>query len=136
MGQWNLREWRFDWSNSTRNLGDCSHRTKTIRLSLPYTLRLSEAGVRETVLHEVAHALAPPNARSHGREWRALAKLVGATPKAKIRSGVRFLRRVAFMDSVGMDPPVEPCVRCGGQQFCRGRCHACYWQFPDAPTAE
>jgi hypothetical protein len=48
MGQWNLRGWRFDWLNSTCNLGDCTYRAKTIRLSLPYTLRLPEAGVRET----------------------------------------------------------------------------------------
>jgi predicted SprT family Zn-dependent metalloprotease len=39
-----------------------------------------EAEVRDTLLHEIAHALAGPLA-GHGLAWRELALKVGATPK-------------------------------------------------------
>ncbi len=37
--------------------------------------------VRETILHEIAHALVPDHV-AHGEEWKAMAKAVGAVPKA------------------------------------------------------
>jgi predicted SprT family Zn-dependent metalloprotease len=33
--------------------------------------------VRETILHEIAHALAGPKVRAHGREWGEIALRIG-----------------------------------------------------------
>ena len=41
------------------------------------------AEIRDTVLHEIAHALVGPEAR-HGPEWKAIAKRLGATPRANV----------------------------------------------------
>ena len=42
--------------------------------------------VRDTILHEIAHALAGAKAR-HGPAWKAIAKRLGATPKARAEEG-------------------------------------------------
>jgi predicted SprT family Zn-dependent metalloprotease len=49
---------------------------RTITLSRKFTLLNSEPEVRNTILHEIAHALVGPN-HGHDRVWKAKAKELG-----------------------------------------------------------
>jgi hypothetical protein len=102
MYRWNLDGWRFEWNESGREgwLGACSHRRKQIALSLPFALMYPEAYVRDTILHEIAHALAPSDA-GHGPKWRAWAKTVGARPRA-------WAEKSVFVPFPGAREPDEP----------------------------
>lgn len=74
-------DWNFSWSQRKVTLGRCIYTTKTIELSMPLTLVNDEAEMRDTILHEIAHALAG-GAAGHGPEWRYVARRLGATPRA------------------------------------------------------
>lgn len=71
--------WTFDWHRAHRVLGRCNFTTKTISLSKVYVSLNDEACVRDTILHEIAHALV---GHSHGHDnvWKLKAIEVGANP--------------------------------------------------------
>ncbi len=77
MKQHKLYDWTFRWSRAKTRFGNCNYKTKTISLSWPITSRNDEVHVRDTILHEIAHALAGSKA-GHGRIWKAMARSVGA----------------------------------------------------------
>lgn len=73
--------WRFEFSHGLNTLGHCCWRSRTVRLSRHF-VRLNDASmVRETVLHEIAHALAGPGT-GHGPIWKRHARRLGITPRA------------------------------------------------------
>lgn len=57
--------WYFDWHYKKVSAGTCSYFKKAIQLSKPITELTDEAEVRDTILHEIAHALTP----NHGHDW-------------------------------------------------------------------
>lgn len=77
----NLRGWTFGWSKSRRQLGVCKYRSKRIEIAEFYALNSPKDSVLDTLLHEIAHAIAGPSAR-HGPAWKAVAVRLGATPRA------------------------------------------------------
>lgn len=74
-----LRGWRFAFDNAARRCGYCDGRRRVISLSRPYVEMNDEAEVEDTILHEIAHALAPEG-EHHGPRWRAIAARIGASP--------------------------------------------------------
>jgi len=80
------REWTFRWQNKKVSLGTCSYRKKEIRLSKWYVELNDEAEVRDTILHEIAHALSYERHGSkgigHGRLWKSICREIGAIPRA------------------------------------------------------
>ena len=83
MDEHGLADWTFAFLEAERRLGDCHFQDRVIRLGRAHALDGSEAEIRDTVLHEIAHALAGPEAR-HGPEWKAIARRIGATPRANV----------------------------------------------------
>lgn len=81
MERFGLKDWQFRWMRSTRTLGMCWYGTKTIGLSRRYVEINTEEHVLDTVLHEIAHAVAG-HAANHGPLWQAIAIGIGATPRA------------------------------------------------------
>lgn len=77
-----LTGWTFALSNSKRRLGVCKYRPKRIEIGAYYAAHNPEVAVLDTLLHEIAHALAGPGA-GHGPAWRAVAERLGATPRAR-----------------------------------------------------
>ena len=78
-----LGEWTFAFLEAERRLGDCNYDQRVIRIGRTHALDASEAEIKDTILHEIAHALAGPEAR-HGPAWKAIAKRIGATPRANV----------------------------------------------------
>ncbi|MEX0610727.1 MAG: SprT-like domain-containing protein [Pirellulales bacterium] len=73
-------EWSFRFDHSKVRFGKCDYAKKEISLSR-YLMELnSEAEVRDTILHEIAHALAPRGA-AHGPKWRSIALSIDCNGK-------------------------------------------------------
>lgn len=69
-------DWSFTFDRSKVRFGKCNYRKKQISLS-KYLVDLNdEEEVRDTILHEIAHALAPRGA-GHGPVWKSLALSIG-----------------------------------------------------------
>lgn len=77
-----IPEYSFKWNRRKKTYGLCSYRTKTIQLSTFLTKSCPEEQVRDTILHEIAHAIAGYEA-GHGPKWKAVARQIGAAPKAR-----------------------------------------------------
>lgn len=103
-----LRGWVFAFNRRKRCLGLCRHHEKQIELSIFYISANDEESVRDTILHEIAHALAGP-AAGHGPKWKAKCVQIGAKPER--------LDRVAAMP-VGRWKAVCPACR---KQYTRHR---------------
>jgi predicted SprT family Zn-dependent metalloprotease len=85
MNQHGLGHVPFELDRAKRRLG-CTHYmfgcVEKITLSAHYVDLLGEDEIRDTILHEIAHALTPyTEGDSHGAAWRAMARKIGATPK-------------------------------------------------------
>lgn len=98
--------WRFRFDHARRRFGCCRYGAKIITLSRTLTLLNREEEVRDTLLHEIAHALCPGD--GHGRRWRAKCVELGARP-------VR-----CYSD----DAVVSPARRAARYQW---GCRACDW---------
>lgn len=73
------RFWRVEWDNGKRRAGACHYDRRVISLSRIILSNASDEDVRETILHEVAHALTPGH--SHDAVWRAKLIEMGGTGK-------------------------------------------------------
>ena len=71
--------WTFGFDHARRRFGKCEYDSRRITLSRPLTLLNGIDEVRDTILHEIAHALCP--GAGHGPRWRATCRRIGATPK-------------------------------------------------------
>ncbi len=68
--------WTFAFDHSKVRFGKCDYRRRIISLSR-YLVELNgEHEVRDTILHEIAHILAPRGA-GHGPRWRVVALAIG-----------------------------------------------------------
>jgi predicted SprT family Zn-dependent metalloprotease len=100
------RDWSFGFDRSRVRFGRCDYRRKLISLSRYLVELNSEEEVRDTILHEIAHALLPRGA-GHGPAWKALALSIGcngqrcygrevARPAPKYRGTCPNCQRVIF----------------------------------------
>lgn len=80
-------QWSFEFSNTKRSLGQCSSTKKLIRLSRYYVEHNSEDDIRNTILHELAHALVGCK-EGHNHVWRAMAIRLGCSGDRLNRTAV------------------------------------------------
>jgi len=81
MREQGLDAWAFRFNRQKRTMGLCRYHEKLIELSLHFVDRNDEAAVRDTILHEIAHALAGARA-GHGPAWKKICVRLGAVPRA------------------------------------------------------
>ena len=84
--QFDLQGWKFKLSRQmSRSLGNCRRNSsgtlKMIKMNYNHVLNEEMIYVRDTMLHEIAHALSPMFA-GHSRIWKANAIRVGCVPMA------------------------------------------------------
>lgn len=75
-----LEGWTFKFDTAMCRFGNCCHYPKVISLSEKLTLLNDEFQVRDTILHEIAHAIAGFKA-GHGPIWKDVCVKVGAKPE-------------------------------------------------------
>lgn len=80
MTAYQLRGWSFKFTTHRRVFGSCHYQLKLISLSAPLTECNPESEVRDTILHEIAHALTP--GQGHNAVWKTMARRIGAKPNA------------------------------------------------------
>jgi len=86
-----LREkgWTFAVSRGKNVLGSCKYKTKTIKIS-KYLIQLgTDEEVRETVMHEIGHALAGGKA-GHGWLWREKCREVGLMNPQQYKADISY----------------------------------------------
>jgi predicted SprT family Zn-dependent metalloprotease len=76
--QHGLEGWQVAFDGARRRAGVCRFEERVIGLSAPITKVHGEAEVRDTILHEVAHALVGPEHR-HDQVWRRAAQAIGCS---------------------------------------------------------
>lgn len=64
---YNLHDWKLSFISSSKQIGKCSYRTKTISLNKSLILK-EESLVHNTIYHEIAHALCP--GQKHSDIWK------------------------------------------------------------------
>ena len=77
MNQYGLLDkgWRFEYDTAKRRFGVCRYGSKRIGLSKPLTLANDVERVKDTILHEIAHALTPGH--HHDSVWKAKCREIG-----------------------------------------------------------
>jgi len=79
------KDWKFKWDNAVSRFGSCRY-SGTITLSRVLTSLNNEDHVRDTILHEIAHAINYERhgrkifGKPHGKEWKEIAVEVGCDP--------------------------------------------------------
>jgi predicted SprT family Zn-dependent metalloprotease len=118
------RGWTLHIGRGARLFGACHHSRRCITLSGPLIALNNEAEVRDTILHEIAHALVSQDA-GHGPRWKACAIAVGARPQRCAAVSVRQPAKTWIMT----------CPACGqsGERYRRRRvsCGKCAREFDD-----
>ncbi len=80
---WGLTGWKINFSYAKRTLGHCNCRKKLISISDAYMKSNPFEVMKDTLLHEIAHALQfeKTGKTNHGREWKKIASTVGCSPR-------------------------------------------------------
>ena len=72
--------WTFRFDRSKVRFGKCDYTARQISLSRHLVELNNTSEVRETILHEIAHVLAPRGA-GHNAAWRSVAQSIGCNAK-------------------------------------------------------
>jgi predicted SprT family Zn-dependent metalloprotease len=78
MARHGLTGWELVFDDAKTRAGVCRHDRRQIGLSRPLTSVHGVEQVTDTILHEIAHALAGPK-HGHDRVWRRIAVRIGCT---------------------------------------------------------
>ena len=73
-----LKHWKFKFDHSTRRAGCCNYHDKLISISFELARNASADDVRDTILHEIAHALVGKK-HNHDAVWKAAAQEIGCS---------------------------------------------------------
>ena len=87
MLKYKLNDWSFEFDSAKKRFGCCNHRRKVISLSCILTDLNDEDKVRDTILHEIAHALLGCG-YGHSRIFKLKCVEVGCQPRRAYGSEV------------------------------------------------
>ena len=80
MSQNLTKPWKFKLMSSYETAGITDIENHTIALSRPYIRVADKRSIRDTILHEIAHALVGAG-HGHGPVWKRKAREIGAKPE-------------------------------------------------------
>lgn len=78
MKEHNLEGWNFRFDGAKKRFGQCSCRGKIITLSKHLVDINNEDDIKDTILHEIAHALVGPHC-GHDLVWKSKARELGCS---------------------------------------------------------
>ena len=110
LNRFGLKEkgWTFSWDRARKRFGSCNFGRKQITVSLHLAHLNEPEQSRDTILHEIAHAIAGREA-GHGPKWQEACRRVGARPercydsKEVVQPSSRYVR---YCGSCGQTIPV------------------------------
>lgn len=82
MDSYDFPHWGFAFDRAKTRHGQCDFTRQRITLSRYFVEMNDEPVVRETILHEIAHAIAG-SAAGHGPRWQMVARNLGVRPTAR-----------------------------------------------------
>lgn len=85
LNQHGLHDWTGKLDNARRRFGLCDFKNRCISISRPLCELNSDDEVRDTILHEIAHALAWVRHGvncGHDKRWKSICTEIGARPEA------------------------------------------------------
>jgi predicted SprT family Zn-dependent metalloprotease len=145
MDEHGLRDWTLVLDRSTRRFGACKPSMRTISLSWRLTLLNNPDEVRETLLHEIAHALTPGD--GHGEKWKAMCRKLGIRAKRcftadEVKLPARRASRMEigcvtcawWADRTRFGSPGLVCKRCRAPVTYRERATGRLFRVERAPT--
>lgn len=116
--------WVIQFNKSPSFLGQCWHNHKAIALSTVMLNSAEEAQVKDTILHEIAHALVGPF-HAHDDVWKETAQRIGCTSEVCGRSFNPSAARRLEPSQVPSLPKIESiskrCPKCGEHAETRSR---------------
>lgn len=110
-------------------LGRCNFTRKQIQLSKTYVDHNDTECIRQTILHEIAHALHGPcyknsAEKAHGPRWQRIARQIGVkAPKASKKVEMPERRYIAHCPSCGKVIATRHILIAKARRF-RSRCHS------------
>ena len=85
-------EWDFLWQTKKTSLGTCKYYRKQILLSEWFVDLNEMSEIEDTILHEIAHALAfirhGAKGKGHGKIWKSICREIGARPERCGKQGI------------------------------------------------
>lgn len=99
-----LSRWSVEISRGRRTIGLCSYADRTIYLSKHHIDNDSYDDVKDTVIHEVAHALNP--ADGHGSKWKNTAISLGGSGEQYHAHGKSYPSKWSTMCINGHEPKI------------------------------
>jgi predicted SprT family Zn-dependent metalloprotease len=75
-----LQGWHFAYNRRKREMGLCLFDAQVIALSVHFVEMNDDTSVRDTLLHEIAHALVGPG-HGHDAIWKSKCREIGARPE-------------------------------------------------------
>ena len=94
MNDHGIGHWRFGFDRSCTCYGSCWHISKKITLSKYFCANLNNdiVNIKDTILHEIAHALMqeryPHIHPDHGYIWKKIAREIGCRPERTSDKGI------------------------------------------------
>jgi predicted SprT family Zn-dependent metalloprotease len=72
--------WSIEFDTAKSRFGSCRYRSRVIGLSKPLTMANDLVQVKDTILHEIAHALVGVG-HGHDNVWKRMCVAIGAKPE-------------------------------------------------------
>lgn len=83
MDEHGLNDWSIRSNQKVRTAGSSNSYLKRITLSMKLLTIWNPNEVKDTILHEIAHALTDEEEEDHGSVWKSVCRRIGARPEAK-----------------------------------------------------
>ena len=99
LDEYGLESWQFRLGAAEGQLGACRWDTATIEVGTSYAARAPMAKAQETILHEIAHAIAGADA-GHGPGWKVVARGLGISESASPDEGGWTAQRLAGFSEI------------------------------------
>ncbi len=118
MQSFGLSTWQFRYNRRLTAMGLCRHGRRTIELSAHLVERNPPEEVRETLLHEIAHAIVGPG-HGHDAAWRTKCREIGARPERCGQADMPLGRVVAVCGGCSRKLRRHRRPRAGRLMWCR-----------------